>query len=179
MPDLPKTLRRTLSVLIAITVTTLGVYGAVRVGAVIFPSSSVIASAGNQVQTCPATGCTAYSCHGATGAPPLGQDGSTSQSSTTPDQGGGSASTVTQVCPATGCTATSCHGATGEPPPSSQNGNATQQSGVTPDQGGGSGSTVTYVCPRTGCAATSCHGATGEPPPSRSGHRRRSSSNDD
>jgi hypothetical protein len=116
---LPKTLRRTLSVLIAITVTTLGVYGAVRVGAVIFPSGSAIASAGNQVQTCPATGCTAYSCHGAAGALPPSQNGGTAQSSAAaPDQGSAGGSTVTYVCPRTGCTATSCHGATGEPPPS-------------------------------------------------------------
>ena len=116
---MPKTLRRTLSVLIAITVTTLGVYGVVRVGAVIFPSSSAIASAGNQVQTCPATGCTAYSCHGATGAPPPSQDGGTAQSSAAAsDRAVVNGSAATYVCPATGCTATSCHGATGEPPPS-------------------------------------------------------------
>jgi hypothetical protein len=117
---MPKTLRRTLSVLMAITVTTLGVYGAVRVGAAVFPSGSAVASAGNQVQTCPATGCTATSCHGATGAPPpSSQNGNANQqSSVTPDQGAGGGSTVTYVCPRTGCTATSCHGATGAPPPS-------------------------------------------------------------
>ena len=67
---MPKTLRRTVSVLIAVAVTTLGVYGAVRVGGAFFPSSATIASASAQVQVCPATGCAATSFHGATGEPP-------------------------------------------------------------------------------------------------------------
>jgi len=129
---MPKTLRRTVSVLIAVTVTTLGVYGAARVGAVIFPGSSAIASAGNQVQVCPATGCKATSCHGATGAPPPTRQSATSAKQSTPptkqsantvrpsaapDVGGGSGPAVTYVCPVSGCKATSCHGATGAPPP--------------------------------------------------------------
>lgn len=116
---MPKTLRRTVSVLIAVAVTTLGVYGAVRVGGDVFPSSPAIASAAAQAQVCPATGCTATSCHGATGAPPPTSPNVTAgQSSATSAPSGGSGSAVTYVCPRTGCTATSCHGATGAPPPS-------------------------------------------------------------
>jgi hypothetical protein len=116
---MPKTLRRTISVLIAVAVTSLGVYGAVRVGGAVFPSGPAIASASTQVQVCPVSGCAATSCHGATGAPPpTNQSGGTAQSNAAPAPGGGSGSAVTYVCPRTGCTATSCHGATGAPPPS-------------------------------------------------------------
>jgi|GEM_PF-1747759 len=181
---MPKTLRRTVSVLIAIAVTTLGVYGIVRVAGAVFPSTATIASASAQVQVCPATGCTATSCHGATGAPPppsqsgsTGQSGAGGQSSVTPDQGSGNGSTVVYACPRTGCTATTCHGATGSPPPTGQGGSGGQSS-VIPEQGGGNGSTVVYVCPRTGCTATSCHGATGAPPPSGGRHRRYGNTSD-
>lgn len=116
-----KTLRRSVSVFIAVTITTLCVYGVVRVSGAVFPgataTASVTASAGQD--------------SAATGAPPPRRRASANQSSgaanqssagssrrsATPSQGSGSGSAKLYRCPVSGCTATSCHGATGAPPP--------------------------------------------------------------
>lgn len=125
------TLRRSVSVFIAVAITTLVVYGVVRVGGAVLPGATATASVADasttseQLQVCPVSGCSATSCHGATGAPPPSRQNSAAasqssagQRSATPSQGTGSGSAKVYRCPVSGCRATTCHGANGDPPPS-------------------------------------------------------------
>jgi CHRD domain len=126
-----KTLRRSISVFIAVTITTLCIYGIVRVSGVVFPGYTATASV-----------TTLASSPGA--PPPSRRSAATGQGSATSSQGGGSGSTTLYVCPRTGCTATSCHGATGAPPPSGGGQGGAGSQGGTSQGGNGSGSGQGY-----------------------------------
>ncbi len=96
---MPKTLRRTVSVLIAVAVTSLGLYGAVSVVGAAGQGGVVTASASPTATSAPTTQVQASA-----GAP----------SPTTTEA---HAEPASYTCPVTGCAASTCHGATGAPPP--------------------------------------------------------------
>lgn len=113
-----KTLRRSISVFVAVTITTLFVYGIVRAGGVVFPGATATASVSSPASTAapPPSRRSAAAGQGSAAAS-QGSVG-TSRRSATPSQGSAGSSAKLYVCPVSGCTATSCHGATGAPPPS-------------------------------------------------------------
>lgn len=118
-----KTLRRSVSVFIAVTITTLCVYGVVRVSGAVFPSATATASVSSSVTSQPPSrrSTAAGQSSGAARQGSVGtsrRSASSSRRSTTPSQGSGGSSAKLYRCPVSGCTATSCHGATGAPPPS-------------------------------------------------------------
>jgi len=133
-----RSVRNTLMVLVLSAVVATALYVGVEVSSAATGASGASATAsGGQTYLCPVTGCSASSCHGATGEPaPTGTAG-TSTGTTAAGTEGGSGQTLT--CPRTGCTASTCHGATGAPPPSSggrgygggsRNSGADQSSGI-------------------------------------------------
>jgi hypothetical protein len=133
-----KALRNWMAVLTATAITATAIWVGVAVLDVAggSPAYQTVATASGTQMVCPVSGCTASTCHGATGAPaptpgPLASAGSGSAGSAS---GGSGSSGATQVmtCPVSGCTASTCHGATGSPPPGRAGGTgryATQQDG--------------------------------------------------
>jgi hypothetical protein len=156
---MPRMLRRTVWVLYAVAVTSLAVYSSVTLVAVASPDTSQSVVLASNAETCPATGCTATSCHAETGQSPWAEQTQSSEAS----QGGATGGSSLQTCPATGCTATSCHATSGRSPSTStenpSHSGGRQSSGF--GRHGGSSATSDgdgyFVCPATGCTATSCH----------------------
>jgi hypothetical protein len=100
-----RTARNTVSVLFATVVATLAIFASVQYGiGSLAPEAATAASL-----TCPATGCTASSCH----ATQSGSSAAAGQSLTTDGSSGSNTSVSSLTCPRTGCTASSCHATAG------------------------------------------------------------------
>jgi len=98
-----RNLRNTISVLAVTALTAGAVYVSVQFGL----GTMLPQSASAQVLMCPATGCTASSCHATQGQPASATAGGSAASFASADAGG------SLTCPATGCTASSCHATQG------------------------------------------------------------------
>ena len=120
-----RTLKNTLSVLIATALTVITLYAGVQIAAgstQTTGASAVSATAvAGQTYMCPQTGCTSPTCHAISGT-----NAQTTVSAS--DGSSNSSSGGTMTCPRTGCTASTCHGATHSPPPTT--GSSSAGSGI-------------------------------------------------
>lgn len=96
-----RNLRNVIHVLLTSAVSAAAIYAVVQFGG----SALAPEAATAQSHVCPATGCTAASCHATTG--------DATAVVTTGTQAGVAASNETQTCPATGCTSVGCHASDG------------------------------------------------------------------